>query len=157
MGLFSSKKSSNTSVNNSVNTSNSVGVSGNDNFALSGVGGDVSYTTTDHGSIEMAGELASESLALAGFSVENALDFGSGALNGAFEFGAFSLSESLGSVNQMAQNQSELASQSMQLANSVNASLATKGESDINAQNTKAMIAIALIAALVLLVALFRN
>ncbi len=190
-------QSSNASTNNSVNTSNSVGIQGDGNFALSGVGGDVNYSVTDHGSIEMAGELASESLGLAGHSVDSALSFGSdalglagsatenalqfgagalssaldsnnsavdgalsfgaGALDGALSFGSEMFGGALDSINQMANSQSNLASQSMQLANSVNASAATQGASDLNAQNTKVIVAGVGLVALVLIVFMFKK
>ncbi len=138
--------SSNASTNNSVNTSNSAAVQGDGNITLTGVDGGINYTATDHGAVEMAGELASESVGLAGHSVDSALSFGSDVFSGAFD-----------SLTAMAGNQSALASQSLDFANSVNASLATQGASDLNSQNTKVLLGVGALIALVLLVVLFKK
>ncbi len=149
--------SSNTNVNNSVNTSNSLGISGNGNISLNDIGGGIQYSSTDHGAIEMAGELAGESLGLAGHSIDSSLSFGSELFGGALSFGNEMFSGALDSINNMAEKQSNLASQSMAFAGNVNASLATQGQSDINGQNTKMMLGMAALMALVLLVVLFRG
>ncbi|MBD8515285.1 hypothetical protein P0Y67_22595 [Photobacterium sp. SP02] len=152
MGLFSTKKSANSNINNSVNTSNSMGVSGaNNGMMFSGIDGSV--TMTDHGAMEAAGEMASDAMTLG----SNALASNNSALNDAFSFGLETFNGALSSLGGMASNQSNLASQSMQLANSINASANTGGASDIGRQNTQVMMAFAAVIGLVLLVVVLKR
>ncbi|GAB6263654.1 hypothetical protein [Photobacterium sp. R1] len=152
MGLLSSKRSTNQNINQSTNTSNSMGVSGdNSGMMFSGISG--TLTMTDHGAMEAAGEMASDAMTLG----SNALAANSSALNDAFTFGLETFNGALNSLGGMASNQSNLATQSMQLANSINASANTGGASDIGQLNTRVMMAFAAVIGLVLLVVLLKR
>ncbi len=121
MGGKTSSSTANSSTTNTSNKSNSVGVGGdNSGIILSGNEGDINLTQTDHG------------------AVDSAFEFGESALSEAFGFGEniFSDAVSFGNNAITAMNNSSEAA--LSFANSVNASNATGGASDM--LNSKFMI-----------------
>lgn len=165
MGGKSSSKNSTT--NNSQNNSSQVGVSGdNEGIILSGLQ-DSSVVLTDHGAVQAGADVAGKALesnadvlndafkfgaGTVGEALdfgESSLDFGEKALDSAFDFSEKSLTEAygfgedaLGSVTEALRASNSLANQSMQFANTVNASKATDGASDMADRNNKLIIAL---------------
>ncbi|MFV0447649.1 MAG: hypothetical protein ACK5MF_04145 [Vibrio sp.] len=114
MGGKSQSSSSNTTTTNTTNKSNSVGVGGdNSGIILSGNEGDINLTQTDHGAIDSAFEFGESAL-------DEAFGFGENVFSDAINFGNNALA-AVDNSNQAA----------LSFANSVNASNATSGASDM--------------------------
>ncbi|HDY8229017.1 TPA: hypothetical protein ACGUU0_003370 [Vibrio vulnificus] len=120
MGGSSKANTTNNTTTTTTNKSNSVGVGGdNSGIILSGNEGDIQLTQTDHGAIE------------------GAFEFGESALSEAFGFGESVFSNAVNALNNSTQS-------AYAFANSVNASNATQGASDMLNSKTTLFLAVGL-------------